>query len=248
LPPDPVLPKWLSGVDPDVDTRGLIYDGREVRERHKCPFLFPREGLNTLGFPSSGPFELLETVRRFRPTILIGATAQPGLFTEAVIREIARHADQPVIFPLSNPTSKAECTPADAIAWTGGRGIVATGGPASAVQWRSESREIGQANNSFIFPGVGLGCVVSEAREVTDSMFLAAAYALSRCVDDERLGCRGALSRRRGPAQRQPAGGAGRDSGSAPPRIRPPIRDAQVEPALEAAMWWPDYPALPAGF
>jgi malic enzyme len=228
-----------------VDTRGLIYEGREVRERHKCPFLFPREALYSLGFPSEGPYDLLETVGRFRPTILIGATAQPGLFTEAVIREMTRHTDQPVIFPLSNPTSKAECSPADALAWTDGRGIIATGSPASAVEWRGETREIGQANNSFIFPGVGLGCLVSQAREVTDSMLLAAARALSDCVGDGRLAA-GALypdaadmrsvSRRVALAVVQEARrlGSGRM-----------MRDGEVAPAVDAAMWWPDYPPSP---
>ena len=113
------------------------------------------------------------------PTILIGTAAQPQAFTEDIVREIARHVSRPLVFPLSNPTSKSEALPVDVIAWTEGRAFVATGSPFDDVQYEGRRIRIGQCNNAYIFPGVGLGVIASRARRVTDAMFVAAARALS---------------------------------------------------------------------
>jgi malic enzyme len=148
-------------------------------------------------------------------------------------------ADRPIVLPLSNPTSNAEATPADVLAWTGGRALVATGSPFDAVTIDGVRREIGQANNVFIFPGVGLGAIVAEARVVTDRMFLLAARELADSVTDERLasgalyppvGTLRTVSRRIALAVAREAGG---------------IDD--VEAAVDGAMWWPEYvPYLPS--
>ena len=96
-------------------------------------------------------------MRNARPTILIGVSGQPGTFTEAIVRAMAGHADRPIIFPLSNPTSRAEATPADLIAWTDGRALVATGSPFDDVTYGGRRIPIAQCNNSYVFPGLGLG-------------------------------------------------------------------------------------------
>jgi malic enzyme len=133
-----------------------------------------------------------EVISRFRPSILIGATATPGTFTKVMIEEMAKHIDRPVVLPLSNPTSKAECTPWEALAWSGGRALVATGSPFADVLHEGVRHVIGQANNVFVFPGVGLGAILSEIEQIDEEIFLVAARALAGSVSDERLG-QGAL-------------------------------------------------------
>ena len=118
-------------------------------------------------------------IKNVKPTILIGTSAQPGVFTEEIVREMAKHVDRPIIFPLSNPTSKSEAIPADLLKWTNGKALIATGSPYPAVTYGDRVIQIGQCNNSFIFPGVGLGVIASGARRVTDAMFVAAARVLS---------------------------------------------------------------------
>nr|BFD66002.1 NAD-dependent malic enzyme [Bdellovibrio sp. HAGR004] len=124
---------------------------------------------------------LLETVRNARPTVLIGVSAQPGLFTEEIIRTMHQHCPHPIIMPLSNPTSRVEAVPADILRWTDGAALVATGSPFVPVQHGDKVYPIAQCNNSYIFPGIGLGVLASGARRVTDSMLMAASAALADC-------------------------------------------------------------------
>ena len=126
---------------------------------------------------------LAEVVGRVHPTLLIGTSARTGAFTEAVVRDMAAHAERPVILPMSNPTALSEAVPADLIRWTGGRALVATGSPFGAVDHAGIRYEISQANNALIFPGLGLGVIAARARRVTDGMLLAAARAVADLVD-----------------------------------------------------------------
>ncbi|MCM3356292.1 NAD-dependent malic enzyme, partial [Bacillus halotolerans] len=113
--------------------------------------------------------------------ILIGVSGQPGLFTEEIIREMHKHCARPIVMPLSNPTSRVEATPADIIAWTDGAALVATGSPFSPVSWKGKIYPIAQCNNSYIFPGIGLGVIAAGATRVTDSMLMTASRALADC-------------------------------------------------------------------
>ena len=132
--------------------------------------------------------DLLEVVRRVEPTLLIGCAAQPGAFTEEVVRAMAAHAARPIIFALSNPTSLSEATPSELITWSGGRALVATGSPFPPFAYGGATYAIGQANNALVFPGLGLGTIVTRARTVSDGMLLAAADALAGFVDASELG------------------------------------------------------------
>jgi len=124
---------------------------------------------------------LLDVVRHAKPTVLIGVSGQPGLFTEELIREMHKHCERPIVMPLSNPTSRVEAQPVDIITWTDGNALVATGSPFSPVTYKEKVYPIAQCNNSYIFPGIGLGVVASGATRVTDEMLMAASRALAEC-------------------------------------------------------------------
>ncbi len=161
-----------------VDSQGLVHDQRKLDVfKQKYAQQFARAAAWKLDDSSTITFA--DVVRNVRPTILIGTSAQPGAFTEEIVREMAAHVERPVIFPLSNPTSKSEATPADLLNWTDGRALIATGSPFTPVACNGREVCIGQCNNSFIFPGIGLGVIASGARRVTDAMFAAAARVLS---------------------------------------------------------------------
>ena len=127
----------------------------------------------------SGQVSLLGVMKHVKPTVLVGVSGQFNLFTEPVIREMSAHVERPIVFPLSNPTSLAEATPKDVIEWSEGRAIVATGSPFDSVEYEGRTHSIAQCNNSYIFPGVGLGVVASRAKRMTENMLIAASEALA---------------------------------------------------------------------
>ncbi|HSW39225.1 MAG TPA: NAD-dependent malic enzyme, partial [Acidobacteriota bacterium] len=170
-----------------VDSRGLCVGNRGGLEPFKLRFARSEAEVEGYVCKDRARITLEETVANARPTILIGTSGHPGMFTEAVVRKMAEINERPVIFPLSNPTSKTEVIPADALAWSEGRAIVATGSPFDPVVLGGRRYRIGQCNNAFIFPGVGLGIAVSRARRVTDEMFLDAAKALAGMVTQNDL-------------------------------------------------------------
>lgn len=166
-----------------IDIGGLIHSGRNDVESISLPFAQSHARIANWQLPNPGYITLADVVKNAHPTVLIGTSAQPGSFTREIIEEMSRHTAHPIIFPLSNPTSKCEAHPADILAWTTGRAIIATGSPFASVPasiYGGEGlRIIGQCNNSYIFPGVGLGVIASGARRVTNEMFAVAAMALS---------------------------------------------------------------------
>jgi len=170
-----------------LDSGGLLIEGREIRDEFKRDFMWPQELAAHHGLSSERPPGLLESIEAIKPTVLIGTSGQPGLFDEASIRAMARHVERPAVFPFSNPTSKSEATPKELIQWTEGRALIATGSPFDPVHWEGRTISIGQGNNVYCFPGVGLGAVVSGTRRVTDAMFAAAANTLAGRVSESDL-------------------------------------------------------------
>ncbi|WP_350304519.1 NAD-dependent malic enzyme [Photorhabdus viridis] len=130
---------------------------------------------------NSDSISLLDVVRNAKPTVLIGVSGQAGLFTEEIIREMHKHCERPIVMPLSNPTSRVEARPEDIINWTNGAALVATGSPFNPVKYKDQEYPIAQCNNSYIFPGIGLGVIASGAKLVTDGMLMAASRTLADC-------------------------------------------------------------------
>lgn len=162
-----------------LGSHGLIVEGgSNVRESQR-PFARKRDEVAKWKVASPDEISLLDVVHNARPTVLIGVSSQPCAFTEDAIREMARHARRPIIFPLSNPDTRAEASPRDLLRWTEGRALVGTGSPFPPVEYAGKSIPISQTNNSYIFPGLALGILVSRAQFVTDNMIMAAAKALA---------------------------------------------------------------------
>lgn len=161
-----------------IDIEGLICFKTSQIFGPQRPYVQPESHLK--GWTYSGnTISLLDVVKNAHPTILIGVCGQKGCFTQEIIQEMARHTERPLLFPLSNPTKMAECTAEEAIHWTEGKAIVATGSPFAPVSYREKTYTIAQCNNVYIFPGLGLGTLAAEATEVTDGMFLEASKTLA---------------------------------------------------------------------
>jgi len=189
-----------------------------------------------------GRIDLAEVVTRVRPTMLIGTSTQPGVFSEPIVTEMAAHTGRPVIMPLSNPTSLSEARPADLIAWTGGRALIATGSPFDPVTHDGVRYEFAQANNALIFPGLGLGVTVARARRVSDGMLAAAAAALASLSDAAKPGAAVlppvTSLRQVSAAVAAAVAQAARAEGLAQAQLDDPAKQ------VAQAMWTPEYPAI----
>jgi malic enzyme len=232
-----------------VDSRGQVHDRREDLDETKRELCLPGGAFTEYGFTTEFP-TLVETIERVRPTVLIGTTGIGGTFTEAVVRAAAAGTERPVVLPLSNPTSAAEATPVDVLRWSDGRAIVATGSPFDAVEVDGRTVAIGQANNAFVFPGLGLGAIAAETRVISDRMFLLAARTLAAAVTDDRFAGGGiyppvddlrAVTRAIAVAVAREAITSG--------VARLPA-ETDIDALIDGAMWWPAYvpyaPARPA--
>jgi malate dehydrogenase (oxaloacetate-decarboxylating) len=225
---------WLVG------RRGVLCDdmGDALRD-FQVPYARPAD--EVASWSGRG---LLETVGHVRPSMLIGTSTGAGAFTEQVVREMARHVERPIVFPLSNPTSLVEARPTDVLAWTDGRALVATGSPFGPVEHGGVIHEIAQANNALVFPGLGLGVTVSRARRISDGMISACADAVAGLVDVHAPGA--ALLppvsdlRRVSAAVAVAVARAAADEGLAQVEVSDPIGQ------VHAAMWQPVYPAVEA--
>lgn len=160
-----------------LDSRGLLLADREMEE-YKRRYAHDREAVAGWEFEGDAP-DLLETICNAKATVLLGLSGRPGAFDEQVVRAMADNHKWPIIFPLSNPTDSAEAKPADVFRWTDGQAIVATGSPFDPVKMGGVTHPIGQGNNAFIFPGLGFGAILSDAKAITDGMVLEASQALA---------------------------------------------------------------------
>ena len=160
-----------------VDSQGLLVSSRETMAEHKKPYAHDHPPLDSF----------LDAVKALKPTAILGLSGQPSTFTKDVVEAMAEINERPIIFALSNPTSQAECTAEQAYTWSDGRAIFASGSPFDSVKYNNQTFVPGQGNNAYIFPGVGLGAIVSQARVITDEMFLAAAHSLANLVTESDL-------------------------------------------------------------
>jgi malate dehydrogenase (oxaloacetate-decarboxylating) len=224
-----------------LDSKGLIFADRPGLESAKHEIA--ADPVLAAGWPRGpdGTIQLPEVVTRFRPTVLVGASGQPGAFTEAIVRDLLRGCPRPIVLALSNPTDKCEVTPADLIRWTKGAAVIGTGSPYPPVEHGGRTYTIGQGNNALIFPGVGLGATAVGARWLPDVAFTAAANALLEFTSASPAP--GAaiyppLNRLRevSRAVAVAVGGALIEAGAAPP-----IPRTEVEQRVAAGMWEPEY-------
>jgi len=177
----------LSRAIITLDSRGIVSEDRDDLDKNKREFAWPAEWLDEIGLTGADRKDLAKVVDAFKGNVLIGTSGQAGSFTEEVVRNAARHSEHPVILPMSNPTDISEATPADIMKWTDGAALVATGSPFDPVEVGGEKRRIGQANNVFVFPGIGLGTIVSGATEITGSMIGASSMALAHALEESTI-------------------------------------------------------------
>jgi malic enzyme len=226
------------------DSKGLLREDADIADPEKRALAASREVLAGYGLDGLANPTPEDVIHHVKPTALIGATASPGSFRQTMIEAMARYVERPIVMPLSNPTSKAECSAQEAIAWSGGRALVATGSPFADVIHAGARHVIGQANNVFVFPGVGMGAVLSEIGEVDEGIFLTAARTLAECVSPERLEL-GALY----PDQSELRAVSARITASvvryaSEQKLGRHFADEEVERVVEAATWYPEYVSI----
>ena len=226
-----------------VDKDGLLHSGRKDLTPEQSVYAQPEDRVSGWPRTSNGHSGLADAIGKIEATILIGLSTVGGAFSESIVREMARKVERPIIFPLSNPTSKSEAKADDLIRWTEGRALVATGSPFAPVRYGGRTIPIAQCNNVFIFPAMGLGVVASGARRVTDAMMLAAARALaanSPALKDSSASLLPPLSDiRRVAAQIAVAVGmqAQKDG------LTPKLTEDELRQRVTAAQWTPAYPS-----
>jgi len=225
-----------------LDSRGLLVDDQPVTDAYKKELAWPHKAALDRGIDLDRSLEA--TVAAFKPTVLIGTSGQPGAFHRDLVRRMLAGCERPVIMPMSNPTSNSEAVPEDLLVWTDGQALIATGSPFEPVTYGGRTIEIGQGNNVFVFPALGLGTLLADACEVTDTMITAAAKALADQVTEEELG-RGLL---------YPSVGRLRDTTvvcaaavyeqAFADGVARSNRADDPQTLARSAMWWPDYPSF----
>jgi malate dehydrogenase (oxaloacetate-decarboxylating) len=226
-----------------VDSHGLLFYGCNHTDETQNDVLHPQDALKGWAIEDPEHISLIEVITNARPTALIGVCGQSGIFTKDLIQEMAKHVDHPIVLPLSNPTSKAECTPSELIEWTQGRVIVATGSPFDPVKYLGKIIEIAQCNNVYIFPGIGLGALAAKATEVTNTMFLEAARILSNyspALQEPTASLLPPLENVRSVSREIAIGVA---KCAIKERVAQ-ISDSEIETRVDEIMWTPRYPDI----
>ena len=232
-----------SAVLAVLDRSGLLVDDGGIRDAYKRELAWPSAVAAQQGFGPGKPRQLFDVVAQYKPTMLIGVSGVTSAFDERLVREMAKHVERPVIFPSSNPSSNCEAKPADLYAWTDCRCLVAAGSPFPDVQCGGKVFRVGQGNNVFVFPGLGLAALAVRARRVTNHMIQAASKTLASQITDDELASGllfPSVSRLRAVSIAVALAVA-----------RQAVRDGvtgmsedAVERAVAATAWEPDYPAL----
>jgi malate dehydrogenase (oxaloacetate-decarboxylating) len=169
------------------DSRGLIVEDREIPDTYKHEMAWSSEQAAEFGLAAPADRNLLNVIKSYQPTVLLGASGQAGAFNKEIVSAMADYAERPVVLPFSNPTAISEAVPEDVMNWSEGRALIATGSPFPAVEYNGTVTEIGQGNNVFIFPGIGLGALLSETPVISDAMISVAANALAEAVTEDEL-------------------------------------------------------------
>ena len=227
-----------------VDKDGLLHSGRKDLSPEQSVYAQPQERVSGWPATANGQIGLADVIGKIEATILIGLSTVGGAFTEAIVREMARKVQRPIIFPISNPTIKSEAKAEDLIRWTDARALIATGSPFEPVSYNGRRIPIAQCNNIYIFPAIGLGVVASGARRVTDPMILAAARALaenSPALHDASASLLPALTDLRKVAV-QIATAIGLEAQKA--GVAPKMTEEKLREQVKATQWTPAYTAL----
>jgi len=227
-----------------VDRYGLLHSEMDGLMAFQERLVQDHASVASWSSSADGSVSLLDVVKNGMPGILIGVSGQHGLFSEQVVREMAKNTERPIIFPLSNPTSKAEAVPADILEWTDGKALIGTGSPFAPVTYKGQVHHIAQSNNTYIFPGVGLGVLASEATRVTDNMFMASSQALadlSPALKDSAAPLLPPVSDIRA-VSRAVAFAVARQAVA--DKVAPVRSDEELERCIDAAVWTPVYNKL----
>jgi malate dehydrogenase (oxaloacetate-decarboxylating) len=228
-----------------MDSRGIVSDERANLDSYKKEFAWPEAMAKELGLNNESRNRLADVATAYKATALVGASGQGGAFDQAVVEALANNVEYPAILPMSNPTAISEAVPEDVLRWSDGKALIATGSPFEPVVTEEGTRTIGQANNVFVFPGIGLGTIVSGATEITDGMISASATSLAACLDDSDLQERrlipdvSRLWEVCGEVAIAVASQAVKDGVSSEE-----FSDTEIRERVEAARWKPRYPEI----
>jgi malate dehydrogenase (oxaloacetate-decarboxylating) len=226
-----------------VDRQGLLVDGMPDLQSFQAPFAQKRDRVATWILEAPGRIGLADVVANAHPTVLIGTSGQAHAFSEPIIRAMAAHVHEPLIFPLSNPTERSEATPQDIFAWTEGRAVIGTGSPFPPLKRNGKIFRVDQNNNAYVYPGIGLGAIATDARRISDGMFFAAARAiaeLSPAIQDPQANLLAPLLDIRKVSFHVAIAVAKQAQAE---RLADPMPDDAIATGVRARMWEPVYAA-----